>query len=70
MNFEKDICRPKPDDVLTIDEYQVLQRAQQGELSCPGCEATLNGFFYFDVIKGRQMKGVRLSCPGCGFHEI
>lgn len=70
MGFENELYSPKSEDVLTEDEYQVLQRAQQGELPCPGCQTVLNGHFYFDVVEGRQMKGVRLSCSECGFQEM
>ena len=61
MDFERGLYSPKPEDVLTEDEYQILQRSQQGELPCPGCETTLNGSFYFDIVKGRQTN-FTLSC--------
>lgn len=60
----------QPEDVLTDQEYETLQRAQVGEISCPwGCERPLSGAFYFFVEGGRQYKGVRLACSGCGFDE-
>jgi hypothetical protein len=38
--------------------------------ACPEGQTVLNGNSYFDIVKGRQMKGVRLSCPWCEFSEI
>lgn len=53
-------------DVLTEQEYQLLQRARAGEIPCPWCERPLTGSFYDD---GDQYKGVCLQCSGCGFDE-
>ena len=66
MAPEGEAYHPQPEDLLTEDEYQLRQRAQQRELACPGCEVPLEGAFYFVVLQGWQHKGVRLSCVGCG----
>ena len=57
------------EDVLNSGEYDLLRRAQRGEVSCPWCELPLVGTFYFSVERGIQTKGVRLFCSGCGFDE-
>jgi hypothetical protein len=44
MDFERSLYSPKPEDVLTEDEYQILQEAQQSRLPCPECKTTLNGW--------------------------
>ena len=59
----------QPEDVLNEEEYQLLQRAQAGEIPCPWCERPLIGSFYFFLDGGYQHKGVRLCCSGCGFDE-
>ena len=60
----------QPEDVLAEREYETLQRARAGEISCPwGCERPVTGSFYFFVEEGREYKGVRLTCGGCGFDE-
>jgi hypothetical protein len=59
----------QPEDVLTEEEYQLLQRARAGEIPCPWCERPLRGSFYFFLDEGIQTKGVRLQCSGCGFDE-
>ena len=60
----------QPEDVLTEREHELLDRAQAGEITCPWCEQTLRGIFYFYLEDGYQYKGVRLHCSGCGFDEI
>lgn len=59
----------QPEDVLNEQEYQLLQRAQAGEIPCPWCERPLAGSFYFFLDDGIQYKGVRLRCSGCGLDE-
>ena len=67
--IERYIIRVRPDVIWTEEEYQLLQRAQAGEISCPWCERPLIGSFYFFFDEGIQYKGVRLRCLGCGFDE-
>ena len=69
MAPESKVYHPQPEDLLTEEEFQLLKRAQQRELACPGCDLPLQGSFYFVVLRGWQHKGVRLSCTGCGFDE-
>lgn len=70
MNTERLRGSIQPEDVLTQQEYGVLQRAQAGEIVCPwGCERSVSGTFYFFVEEGIQHKGVRLRCSSCGFDE-
>ena len=59
----------QPEDILTVQEYQLLQQAEAGDLPCPWCERPLIGSFYFFLDEGYQFKGVRLRCSGCGFDE-
>ena len=61
-----------PEDILTEQEYQLLQQAAAGELPCPWCERPLSGSFvkcsFLDEDSGHQYYGVRLQCV-CGFDE-
>ena len=69
MNRELDSHIVRPQDVLTEREYQLLQRAQAGEIPCPWCERPLTGIFYSYLEDGVQDTGVRLRCSSCGFEE-
>ena len=69
MTREIESYTVQPEDVLNEQEYQLLQRARAGEISCPWCELPLTGSFYFFLDEGTQYKGVRLHCSGCGFDE-
>jgi predicted RNA-binding Zn-ribbon protein involved in translation (DUF1610 family) len=60
----------QPEDVLTVQEHDLLDRAQAGEISCPWCGEVLTGIFYFYLEDGCHDKGVRLHCSSCGFDEI
>ena len=62
----------QPEDILTEQEYQLLQQAEAGELPCPWCERPLFGSFvkcsWLDEDGAHQYYGVRLQCvPDCGF---
>lgn len=61
------------EDILTEQEYQLLQQAEAGELPCPWCERPLFGSFVkcsFLDDNGHPYYGVRLPCvPECGFEE-
>jgi hypothetical protein len=59
----------QPEDVLNEEEYQLLQRAQAGEIPCTWCDRPSTGSFYFFLEDGYQYKGVRLCCSDCGFDE-
>ena len=37
----------QPEDVLTLTEYELLQRARLREILCPWCDRPLTGSFYF-----------------------
>ena len=69
MNKERSTLAVHPEDVLSASEYQVLMRAQRGELTCPRCGSKLLGRFFFRVKLGDQIKGVQLNCVACGFEE-
>ena len=59
---------PRPEEVLTSQEAEVLQKAEVGVLPCPCCGQTLGAAM---IVSG-DCEGVLLSCPhrgGCGFRE-
>ena len=59
---------PRPEEILTTQEAEVLQKAEAGVLPCPWCGQTLRA----DMIVSGDYEGVLLSCPdggGCGFRE-
>ena len=59
---------PRPTDVLTATEAQVLQLADRGELSCPRCGRGLGGE---KIIEPGVYEGIVLVClAGCGFREM
>lgn len=60
----------RPEDILTDREYEVWQRAQAGELSCPRClDVPLSGKIVLDEDQEGQIEGLLLYCPKCGFRE-
>ena len=59
---------PRPQEILTTQEAEVLQKAAAGVLPCPWCGQTLRA----EMIVSGNYEGVVLSCPdrgGCGFRE-
>ena len=59
---------PQPEEVLTTQEAEVLQKAEAGVLPCPCCGQTLEA----EMIVSADYEGVVLSCPdggGCGFRQ-
>jgi hypothetical protein len=67
------IIVPRPEDVLSPKEAQLLQAADRGERPCPnpGCGLSLRGEKL--IIPG-VYEGIVLYCPpeqgGCGFREL
>ena len=65
----REVIEVGPEDVLTAQEVDLLQRAESGKVSCPWCGQPLMGeFLYYDLENDDFYAGVRLSC-GCGFVE-
>ena len=56
---------PKPKDILTQTEADLLQRIDRGEIPCPCCGATMWG--YKMVVE--EYEGIILGC-NCGFVEL
>ena len=59
---------PRPEEILTTHEAEVLQKAEAGVLPCPWCGQMLRA----DMIVSGDYEGVVLSCPdrgACGFRE-
>ena len=59
---------PRPEEILTTQEAEVLQNAEAGVLSCPWCGQMLRA----EMIVSGDYEGVVLSCPDrgiCGFRE-
>ena len=59
---------PRPEQILTSQEAEVLQKAEAGVLPCPWCGQMLRA----EMIVSGDYEGVVLSCPdggGCGFRE-
>jgi hypothetical protein len=59
---------PRPEEVLTSQEGEVLQKAEAGVLPCPWCGQMLRA----EMIVSGDYEGVLLSCPGrgrCDFRE-
>ena len=59
---------PRPEEVLTTQEAEVLQKAEAGALPCPWCGHPLMA----EMIISGDYEGVVLSCPDrghCGFRE-
>jgi hypothetical protein len=59
---------PRPEEILTTQEAEVLQKAEAGVLPCPCCGQTLRA----EMIVSADYEGVLLSCSdrgGCGFRE-
>ncbi len=70
MTVESERHIIQPEDVLTLTEYDLLQRSREQKIPCPWCDLPLAGSFYLFVTEdGYQEKGVRLRCSGCGFDE-
>ena len=58
----------RPEEILTTQEAEVLQKAEAGVLPCPWCGQMLRE----EMIVSGDFEGVLLSCPdrgGCGFRE-
>lgn len=59
---------PRPEDILTTSEAELLQLADRGELLCPRCGTSLSGDKF--VEEGVYV-GIELAClESCGFREI
>jgi hypothetical protein len=59
---------PRPTDILTSNEAQVLQVADRAELACPRCGHVLGGA---KTIEPGVYEGIVLVClAGCGFREM
>ena len=59
----------RPQDVLTTEQMELLERANRGAAPCPWCGLPLKGaFIYYDLEDDDCYAGVRLSCQ-CGFVE-
>ena len=59
---------PRPEEILTTQEAEVLQKAEAGVLPCPRCGQMLRA----EMIVSGDYEGVLLSCPdrgSCGFRE-
>jgi len=59
---------PRPEEILTSQEAEVLQKAEAGVLPCPWCGQMLRA----EMLVSGDYEGVVLSCPdggGCGFRE-
>lgn len=54
----------RPEDILTSEEAELLQRASRGELPCPQCSKPLQA----SVIRSDVYNGILLFCE-CGFQE-
>jgi hypothetical protein len=64
---ETKVIVPRPEDILTPSEAQVLHLADRGELPCPRCRQPLYGT---KVIEPGLYEGIILIClAGCGFRE-
>jgi hypothetical protein len=58
-------------DYLTCSSLKMKSYNQLNKASYPVRNAKPPSMFHYsDVDRGIQMKGVRLSSPGCGFGEI
>ena len=60
---------PRPEEILTTQEAEVLQKAEAEVLPCPRCGQMLRAEM---IVSGEYYEGVLLSCPdtgGCGFRE-
>ena len=60
---------PRPEDVLTTQEAEILQWVERGELLCPCCGQSIDGG---KVVIDGVYEGVLLSCSDvleCGFVE-
>ena len=59
--------RPRPEDILTTPEAELLQAADRREQLCPRCGQPLAA----DMVVNEIYQGVILSClDGCGFREM
>ncbi len=66
--YEPQSVTPRPEDILTAQEAEVLQKAEAGVLPCPWCGRMLRA----EMIVSGDYEGVVLSCPdggSCGFRE-
>ena len=59
------VITPQPEDLLTSQEAEILQRADRGELLCPCCLLMLSG----QKVVTEEYEGILLSCD-CGFVEL
>ncbi len=64
----KPVCvYPRPEDILTTPEAELVQLADRGELPCPRCGEPLWGD---KLIKEEFYEGIALLClEGCGLRE-
>ena len=65
---EPKIIIPRPEDILTSDEADLIQRADRGELLCLSCGEPLQA----EKVISKYYEGVILFCPDgrCGYMEI
>ena len=60
------LVEPRPEDILTSREAEILQLADRSELPCPRCGGTLVG----ERIVSEVYEGVMLTCLiGCQWRE-
>ena len=59
---------PRPEDILTSDEADLIQRADRGELLCLTCGEPLQA----EKVVSIYYQGVILFCPDgrCGYMEL
>ena len=59
---------PRPEDILTAEEAELLQRAARGELTCLTCGEVLEA----EKVISPYYEGVILWCPDleCGYVEL
>jgi hypothetical protein len=62
-----DTFEPRPEDILTTPEAELLQAADRRERLCPRCGQPLAA----DMMVSEVYQGVILTCfEGCGFREL
>jgi hypothetical protein len=48
--------------ILTADEFELIQRSEQGQLPCPDCEQPLG----WVAMIAEEYEGLALVCLSCG----
>jgi hypothetical protein len=66
--LEPRVIIPRPEDILTPDEADLIQRADRGELPCLTCGEPLQA----EKVISEYYEGVILFCPDgrCGYMEL